>query len=236
MDNNGQSFFSKVSTRKERERAFLLLVESKTSIDCQTYDKKIYSLKADHIKDSDLIVFCDSLSIQIETPVILTFNIGQEKYFSKTSLKKHDFESHFKINLDTDLFKLQRRNSFRVALPQGYNAKATITAIDSKKFTNKKFPLFDISGGGFSLEILPNKEFDIAQNQTVEGILEIGGKFNKPFRATVRYAGKVGSQGSGLRKIGLEFTDMKPKDQEEIIKIVMDLHRDMFSKFKIGSR
>ncbi len=236
MDNKGQSFFSKVSTRRERERAFVLLVESKSNIDCQTTDKKIFSLKSDHIKDSELVVFCEQLRIQTEIPVILTFNIGQEKYFAKTTIKPHDLQSHFRVNLEADLFKLQRRNSFRVAIPQGYNAKTSIIQVDDKSFKNRKFPLFDISGGGFSFEIQPDKDFDISQNQIVLGVLEIGGKFTKNFKAVVRHAGKVGSQGSGLRKIGLEFQEMKPKDQEDIVKVVMDIHRDMFSKFKIGSR
>lgn len=235
MEDN-QSFFSKVSTRRERERAFLLLTESKSNIDCQLPNKKSFNLLPDHIKDSNLIVYNEKLEIESETPVILTFNIGAEKYFAKTTMRIHDFQSHFIVNLDIDLFKLQRRNSFRVSIPQGYNAKTTITQVDDKKFTNKKFPLYDISGGGFSFEIRPDKDFDIGRGQTIQGILDIGGKFNKPFKATVRYSGKVGSEGSGLRKIGLEFIDLYPKEKEEIVKVVMDIHRDMFSKFKIGTR
>jgi hypothetical protein len=230
-----QTFFSKVSTRKERERAFVLMTDTKTNLECQLTDKNIIILTADHLQDSNMVVLADTKNIPLNEDVIITFNIGQEKYFMKTYITGHDFANHFCVNLDAPLFKLQRRDSSRVNIPQGYLAKITINQIDNQKIS-KKFPLFDLSGGGISFEIPPENNMEIAKDQLIIGEMEIGGKFKKPFSAVVRHCVRVGSQGSGLKKVGAEFMNMSPNEQAEIIKIVMDIHRDLFSKFKIGTR
>lgn len=234
MMEQSQTFFQKVGTRKERERAFILLTQSKVSFECQLPGKKIVSVVPDHIKDSQMIVVSQG-KIPFDQEVIVTFQIGQEKYFMKTTFQHHDFSGHYYMNLAPALFKLQRRNSFRVQIPAEYLAKVHITMVNDVKHS-QKFTLFDLSGGGFSFEIPSNNPFKIDREQNIECDLEIGGKFRKKFSAVIRHVIQVGSQGSGLKKIGAEFTNISPSEQQEVITTVMEIHRDMFSKFKIGSR
>jgi hypothetical protein len=233
MEQN-QSFFQKVGTRKERERAFILLTQSKASFECQMPGKQIVSITPDYIKDSYMLVISQS-DIPLNQEVIVTFSIGQEKYFMKTVFTPHDFQRHYKMNLEPALFKLQRRNSFRVQIPTEYQAKVYLHHVDGK-VASQKFPLFDLSGGGFSFEIPSNNPFQVLKGQELEGDIEIGGRFKRKFNAVIRHVIKVGSQGSGLSKIGTEFSKISATDQQEIVNTVMDIHRDMFSKFKIGSR
>jgi c-di-GMP-binding flagellar brake protein YcgR len=233
MEQN-QSFFQKVGTRKERERAFILLTQSKSTFECQMPGKQIITMIPDFIQDSFMMVISKE-EIPLNQEVIVTFSIGQEKYFMKTTFTTHDFERHYKMNLEPALFKLQRRNSFRVQIPTEYLAKVYLHHVDGKVVT-QKFPLFDLSGGGFSFEIPSNNPFQVLKDQKIEGDIEIGGKFKKKFNAVIRHVIKVGSQGSGLSKIGTEFYKISPPEQQEIVNTVMEIHRDMFSKFKIGSR
>lgn len=230
-----QTFFSKVSTRKERERAFVLMTDTKANIECQLKNKSILNLTANHLVDSYMVVLADTLDVPLQEEVIVTFNIGQEKYFMKTTFTDHDLANHYCMSLDTSLFKLQRRDSFRVSIPQGYSAKIHVHQIDNRK-VDKKFCLFDLSGGGLSFEIPANVPTEAKKGEILTAEIEIGGRFKKEFSALIRHCIAVGSQGSGLKKIGIEFTNMSPNDQSEIIKVVMDIHRDLFSKFKIGSR
>lgn len=229
-----QSFFQKVGTRKERERAFILLTQSKATFECQLPGKKIVTISPGHIVDSHMAVVTQG-QIPMNQEVIVTFQVGQEKYFMKTIFEHHDFSGHYKMSLEPALFKLQRRNSFRVQIPGEYLARVNLMVVGDKKIS-QKFPLFDLSGGGFSFEIPPNSQFSIERGQELEGELDIGGKFKKRFSAIIRHIIVVGSQGSGLKKIGAEFTHLSPSEQQDIINIVMEIHRDMFSKFKIGSR
>lgn len=233
MEQN-QSFFQKVGTRKERERAFILLTQSKVKFECQLPGKKILTMIAQEIVDSHMIVVAQG-QVPLNQEVIVTFQVGQEKYFMKTSFSHHDFSGHFNMSLEPALFKLQRRNSFRVQIPAEYLAKINLTKVGDAK-VSQKFTLFDLSGGGFSFEIPSNSQFKIAQGNQVEGEIEIGGKYKKKFSAVIRHVIQVGSQGSGLKKIGSEFTNLSPSEQQEIVTTVMEIHRDMFSKFKIGSR
>jgi c-di-GMP-binding flagellar brake protein YcgR len=234
MVDQSQSFFQKVGTRKERERAFILLTQSKATFECQMPGKNIIKIVPDFIQDSFMMVITNE-DIPMNQEVIVTFQIGQEKYFMKTTFKPHKFERHFMMSIEPALFKLQRRNSFRIQIPIEYMARIYIHTVDGKT-SSQKFPLFDLSGGGLSFEIPSNIPFHLQKDQNIEGELEVGGRFKKRFAAVVRHVAKVGSQGSGLSKIGTEFTRIGAIDQQEIVNTVMDIHRDMFSKFKIGSR
>ncbi len=229
-----QSFFQKVGTRKERERAFILLTQSKVKFEGQLPGKKIIAIVAKEIIDSHMIVVTQG-QVPLNQEVIVTFQVGPEKYFMKTVFVHHDFGGHYKMNLEPALFKLQRRNSFRVQIPGEYLAKVSLSQVDDKT-VKQKFPLFDLSGGGFSFEIPPNSQFQLSGGQQLEGEIEIGGKFKKKFTAMTRHVIQVGSQGSGLKKIGVEFSQLSPSEQQDIVNTVMEIHRDMFSKFKIGSR
>lgn len=229
-----QTFFQKVGTRKERERAFILLTQSKAKFECQIAGKKVISVTPDYVKDSYMMVITQE-ALPVNQEVIVTFQVGQEKYFMKTTFKVHDFARHYMMSIEPALFKLQRRNSFRIQIPNEYMARVYIETVDGKTMV-QKFSLFDLSGGGFSFEIPSNSLFKLNKDQNVEGEIEVGGRFKKRFAAVVRHAIKMGSQGSGLTKIGTEFTRIGAVDQQDIVNTVMEIHRDMFSKFKIGSR
>lgn len=233
-DSLNQAFFQKVGTRKERERAFLLLCQSKATFECQMAGNKAATIVPESIRDSHMIIVTQT-KLPVGKESIVTFQVGQEKYFMKTTFKEHDFSSHYVMDLQPSLFKLQRRNSFRVQIPLDYQAKVYIETVNEQPMP-KKLPLFDLSGGGFSLEIPCHIAYDLKQNQVISGSIQIGGKIEKSFEALVRHVIKVGSQGSGLLKVGAEFINQMPSDQQDFINIVMEIHRDMFSKFKIGSR
>ncbi len=233
-DSQTQTFFQKVGTRKERERAFLLLCQSKVKFECQLAGNRTAKIVAESIRDSHMIIVTQD-KLPVGKDSIVTFQVGQEKYFMKTNFKEHDFASHYVMSLEPALFKLQRRNTFRVQIPADYAAKVRIDTIDGNPVP-KKLPMFDLSGGGFSLEIPCHIEYKLKKNQVIAGHIEIGGRVEKYFEAIIRHAIKVGSQGSGLTKVGAEFVNLLPADQNEFINIVMNIHRDMFSKFKIGSR
>src|SRR5688572_23490170 len=105
-ENQSQTFFQKVGTRKERERAFLLLSQSKVKFECQLTGNTTASIVPESIRDSHMVVVTQN-KLPIDKEVIVTFQVGQEKYFMKTKFKEHDFASHYVMDLEPALFKLQ---------------------------------------------------------------------------------------------------------------------------------
>lgn len=229
-----QTFFTKVNTRRERERAFNLIANSKAIIEAQI-NKKIYMFKSDHLKDATLVIYSDSNSIDTPQNAVVSFNIGSEKYFMKTVISKHDFKNYYTLNIGEPLFKLQRRGNFRIQIPIDYHSKIKILKINDSTLL-KTYTLSDLSSGGFSIEVKPSIDFDLKKGDLINGEIEIGGKFKKNIYGVVKHVAKIGSQGSGLSKCGFEFQNISNVDQQQIINLVMDLYRDIFSKFKIGSR
>jgi len=234
MENMGQNIFSKVDTRSERQRAYNLLLEEKGEVQVQLENKDLITCRPLILKDSRLVVNpVTRPKINSQEIVIVTFSIAQEKYFLKSTFHKegHDF---YYINIDNILYKLQRRNSFRVTIPIGYGARVSVNDINGV-ISNIKLPLADLSSGGFAFEIT-SQSVKLDKNDNIKGTILVGGKFHKPFEGIVRHVASYGSKGSGVTRLGVEFYNMPDADKEAFMKVTMELHRDMFSTFKIASR
>lgn len=236
MENMGQNIFSKVDTRSERQRAYNLLIDSKEEIQIQFESKVLWQCEPTLLKDSRLIVNPIGIppDMRPHEAVIVTFSIGQEKYFLKTTFHKqgHDF---YYLNIDNILYRLQRRSSFRVSIPIGYGARVTIEDVNGTA-ANIKLPLADLSAGGFAFETTSHMDIKLSKSDKIKGFITVGGKFGKPFEGIVRHIASYGSKGSGLTRLGVEFDNMSQLDKEAFMKVTMELHRDMFSTFKIASR
>ncbi len=236
MENlGGQNIFSKVDTRSERQRAYTLIIEAREEVQVQLLNKELVRCRPMLLKDSRLILTPIIQPIMSnKEEVIVTFEIGQEKYFLKTTLHRqgHDF---YYIDTNNILYKLQRRNSFRVSIPVGYGARVTISEIGDNAAI-LKLPLADLSSGGFAFESTAHLDIKLTKGDIIRGVIMVGNTFNKSYEAIVRHIASYGSKGSGLTRLGVEFINMSAQDKEAFMKIAMEIHRDMFSTFKIGAR
>lgn len=229
------SFFSLVDTRSERQRAYTLLVDSGDDFQVQLPDKSLVNCKGLSLKDNFIFIQNSYMNdAENNSEVIVTFALGKEKYFLKTKLYINK-QNKYHIDLSPPLYKLQRRSNFRVRIPLGYGAKVEINSIN-ETHVSIILPLGDLSAGGFSFEASQNLEIKIEKGQYIKGNILVGGKFKKNFEALVRHIGHIGSKGSGLIKCGLEFQNLSTTDKETFMKVTMELQRDMFSTFKIGTR
>jgi hypothetical protein len=82
-----------------------------------------------------------------------SFEIQKDKYFFKTSLTT--FSDGTSILIPTDIFKLQRRNNFRVAVPNGVFYSAEILWVNGQ-YWDKKIDVVDMSLGGCQIHFEQN--------------------------------------------------------------------------------
>jgi hypothetical protein len=82
-----------------------------------------------------------------------SFEIEKDKYFFKTSLTT--FPDGSSILVPTDVFKLQRRNNFRVNVPKGVFYTAEILWV-SGQYWDKKVEVIDMSLGGCQIHFEQN--------------------------------------------------------------------------------
>ncbi len=228
----GQSFFQKVGTRSDRERVYTLLVERLLEVHAITENKENYKYVPKYLIDNILVMAPLTGTGLPKGSVIVTFSLGTEKYFLKTVLEEGK-GSTVHLNMQADLYKLQRRNSFRINIPQGYDARFQIN-LHNKKATIEKYDLVDLSGGGFAFEFLTEEKEHFKKDDILIGKLNVGRKLQEKVTCIVRHAHMVGSRGSGRCRVGVEFQDMPVTVQNEIVKIVIELQRELFSKFKLN--
>lgn len=229
---NGDSFFEKVTTRVDRERVYNILVERKISVTVVDEKKKTIVCEPRFLTGHKMVMSAGDDRLLPEPGIsVITFSIGNEKYFLKTKLEEgRGADIH--LDMQSDLYKLQRRNSFRLNIPSGYAARIEIFSRDLKK-TKEKHDLVDLSGGGFAFELPAGNEPQFKKGELLSVILQVGPDFRSQIDAVVRHSRMVGSRGSGLCRVGCEFIKIQPAIQNEIVNLVMNIHRDMFSKFKL---
>ncbi len=232
---SGDSFFQKVATRADRERVYNILVERKVEVVAVTESKSSHKYVPKYLSGHKMVMSPpDKVTVPFPNgPVVVTFSIGVEKYFLKTQLEEGRGED-VSLDMQAELYKLQRRNSFRLNIPSGYQARIEIT-VRNEKPVKEKYELVDLSGGGFAFELPAGHEPQFKKDEILIGRLVVGPEFKEVVTCIVRHARMVGSRGSGLCRVGAEFQSIKAPVQNELIKLVMDLHRDMFSKFKLGT-
>lgn len=232
MSGSGQTFFEKVAHRKDRERVWNTLIESRCEILVVDQKKQKIVAIPHSLSGANLVLTAAQPErLPLSNPCILNFSIGPEKYFMRADLN-HRLGSALTLDIHQDLFKLQRRDTFRLVFPPGFRAQISLTQkndADAKLNCN----LADLSGGGFAFEFNSSPDLTFKAGDVITARLQIGAEFDELVAGVVRHCRMVGSRGSGLCRVGVEFQNLKLSKQEEIIRLVMDLHRELFSKMKV---
>lgn len=224
-----ESIFTKINTRKLRERVFNSIVEFDQPILLQFGGKK--NIKADVVSRTGkhiVIKFEKEFKLLKEEIVLCSFNVKTEKYFMKSTLIPGSRKTH-KIDITADLYKLQRRENFRAQIPLSYKASVEFKSLNGNADTNI-FPIFDLSAGGLSFEIPMTNLSKFKKYDEVVGVLNIPNKINSRFKAQVRYSRTEGSMGSGIQKVGLMFTSIGSQEEALIIELLMDIHKIFLAK------
>ncbi|HEX4925984.1 MAG TPA: PilZ domain-containing protein [Bdellovibrionales bacterium] len=217
-----------MSIRGDRERVYSRLVTERAAFTVQI-DKKTYQCRAKDRQGRYLFFdFLGGSGGMFQAETIASFSLGPEMYFMKSSINAYD--GIHTLDLGADLYKVQRRDNFRLVVPSNYKARFELRSVDLETM-KATFPVVDLSGGGLSFEMLYATD-TLRVGSHITGLLKLGDSYSKPIVALVKHVRPFGSMGSGLYRTGIQFEEMSPAEHEEIIALVMKIHREAFSKFK----
>lgn len=233
-----KTFFTEVGMRTDRERVFGALAESTIPIQIQpkgiSGDAAAQTLviKGTGLRDASLVVEAGKGTSSIPTgAVVVSFQVGTEKYFMQSRLFS-DGAKHF-LDLGQRLFRLQRRDNYRLPFPPEFGARLLIRGLETLSL-NLNLELVNLSGGGCAVDIHPQMGVELRKGQVLRGDLRVKDRLAMPVVGIVRHSRAFGSRGSGIQRVGIEFQNLTPVDKENLIKLVMELHRELFSKFKFA--
>lgn len=225
-----KDFFKKVhlSDKKKILRSIadnqtVLLVKSESTGVEQVVPKKIIE---------DKILECDffkgkEFNLKNSEMAVVSLNEGDDKYFFYGLVNVT--EKNIYIDIQGDIFYLQRRKSARLDLPEDYISVCRIT-----DYKGKVLPfdcdVVDISSGGCRLN-LTSMEPMIKVGSVIKMKITLG--YRNPFevKGEVRHVKTINDYSDLPQVMGIQFVDYEPSFEAKMLNLYMDVQREIFLKY-----
>lgn len=224
-----QNIFTKISDPDEKIEVLTRLSNSRVLLNVKALDDKIMGLRIAKLTSKEISCLLPKSKEVTIFPkmVICSFTLSNERYFFRTQC----WVTNSMVILDSNftLFKLQRRNHYRVDIPARIKAAFDITHMNRRKFFHK-IPIVDISSGGVKLKGT-DLDFEFKPGDQLEGTVYIPGKASIDVKGEVRYT-DVKDSGKNVTTIaGLKFVEVKASVERRLFNLVLELHRDLNALF-----
>lgn len=220
--------FSKVNA-EEQLRLFKDLATVRGEVVCKGDNDDIYRLIVERAMGKQEL-HC-SVPFGLHKPakekeLLGNFFLGGERYFFKTPVRID--QDIVVLRMDTELFHLQRRQNYRIRIPENYEAHFLITSYN-KSPVKLSGRISDLSSGGCRLTLTASTP-TLEAGDRIDGHIVIGKREPLEIEATVRHH-KAEKHGATIRQIfGLEFKSLSPQIEGKLFAVTMDLHREFFSR------
>jgi hypothetical protein len=228
-----KSVFTRVTGRGDLLRIFNSCVESGKPLMGQTEFGGRFAFRAVFLNGLKLNgELKASQPISLVEGVTVLFTVNEERYLAKTRFDSIE-GSQAVLSVDCAIFKLQRRDNFRVTVQQMQGARFEVESINSNP-ARANLTLIDLSAGGLGAEIGLRTPIQLKTGDIVSGRVLVPGFLNEMLLCEVRYLKPLGSAGSGIRHVGVQFKEMTPAIQSELNVRVLEIHREYFSKLELS--
>lgn len=167
------------------------------------------------------------LQIPESGSVVIQVQMGDEKFLAQPfySLKSENLY----LQLDCDFFQLQRREDFRLRIPNSFKSEIKIASKNDQS-TQFQGSLLDISSGGCRYEN-HRRSFSLAMNDIIKGQLSLAGRPSVDFTGVIRHIAPL-PDNPEIDLIGVQFQDLSAQSKNRIFALIMDIHRELFSKLR----
>lgn len=153
--------------------------------------------------------------------ITVQFNCRGEKYFAQAFVQ--DTGTHFFLVIEGPLYKVQRRQSFRLKLPSNYPMKVQLFEMNGHRM-NEKVQLLDLSEGGCSLEVPLSLASSMGAYVGLN--IKIGARPAFVQFGHVRYL----KTHKTIVRFGIKFNQNKDLNSD-LFNLTRDLYVELFSKW-----
>ena len=198
--------FEKIVSLVERKKIYAQAAMDKSEITLKLHDHDdLYAFFATPNEASTLLGKVDGLNRPNgKYKALVSFTADPDRYFFNGTVSLVD--GTVILDVTGELFKLQRRKTMRVTMPDYLEIRINVTQIDGEKgFVSSR--LHDISGGGIRFYCLENPPVSIRNGSHIKGVLHISQIKSLPFEGTIRHVQEVPGNGDKQTQThyGLEF-------------------------------
>lgn len=232
MSQDAKEIFTKIGSVEERQKLVDDLIRLKVEVVCKLENSDDL-IRLDVLKSENKGVTCalrkGSLAPSgLPAQAVVSFELSNEKFFLATTLSPLQ-AGYFDLRIiDSPIFRLQRRQSYRVRLPDRYASKVELVRLNGapSKVSGK---IADLSTGGCRLKIIGERK-SLNVNDVLEGKITLGGREPFEFRGQVRH--ERAETAPPAHHFGIEFLELPPPVAARLFAITLELHREVFSKWE----
>lgn len=220
------AIFSKLST-DEGLRLFKDLANVHGEIICKGEGDEIYRLVVELAtgkKELHCSVPSGCSQPKKEINISGNFFIGGERYFFKTPVR---IEADIVIlRMDAELFHLQRRQNYRIKIPENYPATLQISSYN-KGPVKLSGHLVDLSSGGCRVTLTASLPV-LEAGSRIDGHIVIRNRDSLEIEGTIRYHKIDKSLSTTQQVLGVEFKPLSSMIEGKLFALTMDLHREFY--------
>lgn len=209
--------------RKTIEDRVVFLIKTETMdvqqvLPVDILDDKI--IECDFIKDREF-------DFKNSEMAIISVNAKEDKYFFYGLMTFNGKKIY--LDIQGDLFYLQRRRSARLDLPENYTRKCRII-----EYKGRLLPfeceVVDISSGGCRIS-LPSLEPVIKAGTILKLRITLGHRNAFETKGEVRHAKPIKDYSDLPQVMGIQFLNIDPNFESKMLNLYMDVQREIFLKY-----
>ncbi|MBL7670417.1 MAG: PilZ domain-containing protein [Bdellovibrionaceae bacterium] len=162
-------------------------------------------------------IFLESLTGQ---DLLGQFSLAGDKYFFRTTWVHEDPFIIFPTEII--LYKLQRRQNFRLKVPKAFHSEFVLESVNGKK-TQNKVKIWDLSSRGCCLLVEPTSMFKA--NDGISGTMTLSKRSPVFVQGIVKHIRTEKVEDKVLRLAGVEFVPLGPALESQLFTVMMELSR-----------
>ncbi len=235
-----KSPFEKVRSLVERKKLFSNLLSEKTEVLCKGEGETIFHFIPTVIVQDSVMqgyVPADQGAPDTDVEVMGNFSVEGDRYFFRSRLKIDKGEAS--IDLNCDVYLLQRRASMRLRVPSNLGFYLAITEYNSKP-TYLIAQFVDLSAGGarvffsdvdspIAAATYANKP-PAAVGDKLKAVLHLAPQKTIELKCEVKHIQPAVHYGQIVEHLGLEFVDLGRGLRDRLLAASIDLQQKLISE------
>lgn len=223
MDNHP---FEKFRSNLEKRKVFRQVFEEQGSLICKFDGDQMITFRAASSDNECFVSIAPAmLPLQGEQMAIGHFSAGPDRYFFNGMVDL--IGNAMTIGFSIDLFKLERRQSLRVNVPEDYGLSVNMTAIAGKTAFRTAL-VADVSSTGLRIYFPDDRLAPfLTANKPVKGTLHLPSSKAINFEGVVKHSREIDTGGIPTTHFGIEVHHTSENTQQRMLALVMDIQRSL---------
>lgn len=226
-----KDIFALIDRNEEKSKLWKDLAQAQGEIICKGQEDVVCKLRVLSYNSKSESVECKFESkdvLKSQEEYLGHFYLGGEKYyFQSAALTQQD---RITVPIPKELYRLQRRQNYRVRIPDGYGASYSITTFNGKpeKWAS---PIADLSSQGCRVNFKGSSP-QIKIGDKLGGTLLIGKRPPLEVQGIVRHVKLTegDSPNQTTQTLGIEFSPLPSILENKLFAMTMEIHKEIFRR------